>query len=154
VPAKVVCLLAVSILLPACRPNTSGASGVAPTGASQEDELSKEKAAQAAAEAWLSLVDAGNYGQSWTEAADVFKKRVDQAAWERTAEGVRDSLGTMRSRRRRSAQYATSLPGAPDGEYVVLQFDTSFEKKSAGVETVTPMKDPDGHWRVSGYFIQ
>ena len=48
----------------------------------------------------------------------------------------------------------TELPGAPDGEYVVFQFDTQFERKRAAVETVTPMRDPDGSWRVSGYFIR
>ena len=48
----------------------------------------------------------------------------------------------------------TELPGAPDGEYVVFQFDTQFERKRAAVETVTPMCDPDGSWRVSGYFIR
>ena len=25
---------------------------------------------------------------------------------------------------------------------------------ASAVETVTPMKDPDGEWRVSGYFIK
>jgi hypothetical protein len=29
-----------------------------------------------------------------------------------------------------------------------------FENKAAAVETVTPMADPDGAWRVSGYFIR
>jgi hypothetical protein len=37
---------------------------------------------------------------------------------------------------------------------VVLQFDASFEHKASGVETVTPTKDVDGQWRVSGYFIK
>jgi hypothetical protein len=53
-----------------------------------------------------------------------------------------------------SASYQTSLPGAFDGEYVVIQFETSFENKKSAVETVTPMKDKDGRWRVSGYFIK
>lgn len=48
----------------------------------------------------------------------------------------------------------TSLPGAPDGEYVVIQFETSFEKKKSSLETVTPMKEKDGAWRVSGYYIK
>ena len=48
----------------------------------------------------------------------------------------------------------TSLPGAPDGEYVVIQFDTSFTNKKVAVETVTPMKDEDGIWRVSGYYVK
>jgi hypothetical protein len=69
-------------------------------------------------------------------------------------QGVRDPLGKMRSRKVKSATYKTSLPGAPDGEYVVIQYDSSFEHKQAAVETVTPMLDKDGKWRVSGYFIK
>ncbi len=53
-----------------------------------------------------------------------------------------------------SAQYTRTLPGAPDGDYVVIRCETAFQKKKSSVETVTPMKDKDGIWRVSGYFIQ
>ena len=52
------------------------------------------------------------------------------------------------------AQFTKTMPGAPDGEYVILQFDTSFADKKAAIETVTPMKDKDGKWRVAGYFIK
>ena len=65
----------------------------------------------------------------------------------------RGSYGALVSRKLKKAEYRTSLPGAPDGQYVVLQYDSSFEHKKAAVETVTPMKDADGVWRVSGYFI-
>jgi Protein of unknown function (DUF4019) len=67
---------------------------------------------------------------------------------------VRDPLGKVLSRTLKSATYTTSLPGAPDGEYVVIQYDTSFEHKKSAVETITPMLDKDDHWRVSGYFIK
>jgi Protein of unknown function (DUF4019) len=151
---RLVGLVVVSLAVLDC-PTTSAAPGGAdPTGGSHDDEGAKKKAAQTATEAWLSLVDTGTYGQSWNDAADLFKKRVDQATWEKTMAGVRGPLGKMQTRTLRSAHYSTSLPGAPDGEYVVLQFDTSFEKKSASVETVTPMKEPDERWRVSGYFIK
>ena len=53
-----------------------------------------------------------------------------------------------------SKTYAEALPGAPDGKYVVVQYRTSFERKESAVETVTPMLDEDGRWRVSGYFIK
>jgi hypothetical protein len=46
------------------------------------------------------------------------------------------------------------MPGAPDGEYYVIQYDTSFEKKKSAVETITPMVDKEGKWRVSGYYIR
>jgi hypothetical protein len=66
----------------------------------------------------------------------------------------RKPLGMALTREIISKQYMTSLPGAPDGEYVVIQHSTSFENKKSTVETVTPMLDKDNIWRVSGYFIK
>ena len=66
----------------------------------------------------------------------------------------RTPLGSVISRTLKSQQYLTTLPGAPDGEYVVIQFDTSFTNKASALETITPMLDKDGAWRVSGYYIK
>jgi hypothetical protein len=57
------------------------------------------------------------------------------------------------SRKLNSAKFETSMPGAPDGQSVVIRFETSFQRKKSAIETVTPMLDSDGHWRVSGYYI-
>jgi hypothetical protein len=46
------------------------------------------------------------------------------------------------------------MPGAPDGEYVVVQFDTTFENKQTALESVVMMKQSDGSWRVAGYRIK
>lgn len=113
-----------------------------------------EDAAQAAAESWLKLVDEARYAASWEQAAKVFKGALKQADWEQTAAGVRTPLGKLVSRRLKSREYRETLPGAPDGKYVVIQYDTVFANKAAAVETVVPMVDPDGAWRVSGYFIR
>jgi len=110
--------------------------------------------AQTAALAWLALVDAGNYPQSWNTAAAYFRNAVPQSQWVSKVGAVRGPLGAVKSRRVSSSQSTHSLPGAPDGEYVVIQFTTSFEQMADAIETVTPLKDPDGHWRVSGYFIR
>lgn len=114
----------------------------------------KEKAAEQAATQWLAEVDSGKYAQSWTDAASIFKASVNQQQWEKMLQGVRTPLGALVSRKVASAQYTTHLPGVPDGEYVVVQFDSSFANKKSAVETVTPMLDKDGTWRVSGYFIK
>jgi hypothetical protein len=114
----------------------------------------KEKAAQAIAEKWLELIDAGRYGASWTEAATSFKKAFDQPAWEKTLHAARSPLGKVKSRSLESRMFTKTIPGAPEGEYVVITFDTSFAHKRRAIETVTPMKDSDGSWRVSGYLIK
>src|SRR5690606_26485494 len=53
-----------------------------------------------------------------------------------------------------SMNYATELPGAPDGEYVVLEYETTFERKKKGAERVVMMKEPDGSWRTAGYYVR
>ena len=113
-----------------------------------------EKTAQKSAEQWLALVDVGNYAESWKTAAGYFQTAVSQDQWEHSIVAVRKPLGDLVSRKFKSAKYTKSLPGAPDGEYVVLQFDTSFANKKEAVETVTPLLDKDGKWKVSGYYIK
>jgi len=115
---------------------------------------SREAAAESAARAWLALVDAGSYDASWSAAAALFRQKVPQAQWQSAVSGARGPLGALKSRTLQSATLASSLPGAPDGEYVVVQYASSFENKASAIETVTPMKDKDGTWRVSGYFIR
>jgi len=110
--------------------------------------------AVASAGKWLVLVDEGKYAESWTEASELFKNAVKAEEWEKAVLAVRTPLGKLVSRTMKSATYATTLPGAPDGQYIVIEFETVFENKNCAVETVTPMLDKDGQWRVSGYFIK
>ena len=119
-----------------------------------KEEGEREKIAREAADSWLQLVDTGNYDESWEEAAEYLRGAVAKEQFRKSLEGVREPLGKVSTRTVKSAKYFTSLPGAPDGEYVVIQYKSSFEKKKEAIETVTPMKEEDGKWRVSGYYIK
>jgi hypothetical protein len=110
--------------------------------------------ARGAARSWLALVDSGRYGESWTAAASFFRSSIPQQSWEAAVSSVRGPIGPLQSRHFRSATYTRSLPGVPDGEYVVIQYDAQFQNKAAAVETVTPMRESDGSWKVSGYYIR
>lgn len=112
------------------------------------------ESAVSAAESWLAVVDAGDYSESWESSAALFRGAVTKEQWRQAMVASRKPLGSLVSRKVKSTQYSTSLPGAPDGEYVVIQFTASFTNKKSAIETVTPMKDPDGLWRVSGYYIK
>ena len=114
----------------------------------------QQEAAQKAAESWLTLVDKADYVASYDQAASLFKDHVTKDEWTHMVKPVREPLGNVVSRKLQSAQYATRLPGAPDGQYFVIQYDTSFDNKKSALETVVPMRDKDGQWRVSGYTIK
>jgi hypothetical protein len=100
------------------------------------------------------MIDGGRYAESWKEGAAVFKGSITEAGWVAALETLRRPLGGIVSRELISAQHTTTLPGAPDGEYVVIQYRAEFSKKKNAVEMITPMLDEDGTWRISGYYIQ
>lgn len=110
--------------------------------------------AKAAAKGWLKKIDSSSYRASWQTAAALFKAAISAEAWQQTAQTARAPLGEIRSRTESAAAFTKSLPGAPDGQYVVIQFNSKFEKKANATETVTVAQDQDGVWRVAGYFIQ
>ncbi len=110
--------------------------------------------AKAAALSWLPLIDSGAYAESWDESSELFRESLGKAKWETSMTVFRKPFGSVLSREFKSAEYKTSLDGAPDGEYVILQFTTSFANKAAALELVTPKKDSDGVWRVTGYYVK
>ena len=112
-----------------------------------------EVAAAAAVDVWLGLVDDHRLPESWQTAASIFKKAVTQEQWISLMNSRRQPIGKLLSRKNTSKIFTRVVPGAPDGQYVVLQFDTSFENKKTAVETITAMLDVDGQWRVAGYSV-
>lgn len=120
----------------------------------EQDNQQAINAAIETAESWLQLIDEGKYSESWAQAAEYFKKYVSEDQWKTSLEAARKPLGKMLSRKVMNSTYTTQAPGAPDGQYVIIQFNTSFENKASALETVTPMMDSDGRWRVSGYYIK
>jgi hypothetical protein len=113
-----------------------------------------EELAQKSAQAWLSLTDSDKYAEAWQNASQGLKNAIPQNEFIGALTGVREPLGKLLSRKLKSAIYTKQLPGAPDGEYVVIQYETSFADKAAALETATETRDKDGQWRVSGYFIK
>jgi len=115
---------------------------------------SPEDAAQKAAESWLKLMDDGKYGESWDAAAAIFKSAVTREQWAQAAGSVRSAVGKLQSRKLKSREFSATLPGAPAGQYVTIQYDSTFEKKGDALETFVATLDADGTWRAAGYFIK
>ena len=112
-----------------------------------------EKDATDAALAWLALIDQEKYAESWEQSAVPFKKGITAESWAATVKSVRGPMGKLESRELSNRDFMTELPGAPKGEYVIIQFKSRFKNKKNAVETITPMLE-DGKWKVSGYFIK
>ena len=115
-----------------------------------EAQASKELAARAAAEKWLALLDAGDYGKAWDQAAKTFRERVKREQWVESLPKTRGALGAAKSRTVEVSSFKPSLPGMPAGDYVTVRFSTNFEKKNDAQELVTLVLE-DGAWRPLGY---
>ncbi|MBD8530074.1 MULTISPECIES: DUF4019 domain-containing protein [unclassified Massilia] len=128
------------------------ASLVAPTLHAQED--ANVAAAKEAADRWLAAMDAGKTAEAWDEAAPAMQAAVPREAWANAGAQARAPFGAFSARKLVSSVYTRAMPGVPAGEYVVMQYTTDFANRAGAVETVTPMRQPDGSWKVSGYYIK
>src|SRR5208283_4418393 len=113
-------------------------------------DLKNNTGATAAAQAWLALIDDGRYSESWKQASAIVQGAATEQSFANSMETFRKPLGELVSRELKSAQLMTELPGAPDGQYVIMQFETSFANKKSAIETVTFMLEKDGQWKYAG----
>jgi hypothetical protein len=110
--------------------------------------------AQKEARSWLELTDRGDALASWRAAGKQFQNAITADKWDDSLRQVRPPLGALVERTLLSTQFTKSFPGAPDGDYALLAYRSSFAKKTDNRETVTLEHEADGAWRVIGYFIR
>ncbi|EGR1501498.1 DUF4019 domain-containing protein [Vibrio parahaemolyticus] len=100
---------------------------------------------------WLSLIDNQHYDESWDSAGGLFRSQISKGKWATAVSTIRAKVGNLESRRLTMTTSMKSLPNLPDGEYVVIQYQTIFSGKQS-TETLTLSKSKTG-WVVIGYFI-
>lgn len=105
-------------------------------------------------EAWLHQVDRLDADSSWKQASSFFQQQLSREKWENILKSTRAPIGRVLTRRHTVTQYASRLPGIPEGTYALLQFHSSFTNKESTVESVVFSKEPDGHWRALGYSMK
>lgn len=112
------------------------------------------EAAERAYESWVASLDAQDYARSWAEASPVFQEAVSQADWAAAATRVHEALGTVVSRAPLMVTMTSSLDGAPDGQYAIVEYAARYEKVERTVERATLRLDHDGQWRIVGHFVR
>ena len=116
-------------------------------------ELS-QRAARLSAESWGALIDAGRYDDAWTQAAALARTSGNREQWIAGLRDARASMGELQSRILKDASYTDRLPNAPAGEYYVIQYQSIFVNRISANETLVMVLEPDGRWRVAGYYIR
>ncbi len=106
-----------------------------------------------AAYSWLEMIDAGQFEESWTFTSSQFQDKISSTQWTQALNQARTPLGALESRKLKTSTQTNTLPGAPEGEYVVITFTSAFANKDNSTETLTLEKE-DNVWRSFGYFIR
>lgn len=113
-----------------------------------------EAQARTAADAWLALIDAGQYDSTWSIASAYFRAAMPQDQWVATLRNVDTQLGTpTEARGFLAARYTNALPNVPEGDYVVSQYRVRRTEATV-IETVILMRKDGASWQVAGYFVR
>ena len=147
-------IIATAALYPAFHLNSSAQSPATSTVMSAATAPGAVRSPAAiAARAWVLLLDKQRWDASWNAAGTLFQTQMPKEKWATTIETVRQPLGPISSRTVQSATKASSLPGAPDGDYEIIAFRTDFANKHDAIETVVMAREGSA-WKVDGYFIR
>lgn len=145
-----------SSLLPATLPLPAAGQTPAPPAAQSGEQptLNDDREAIEAAQKWLALIDAGRSGDAWDVAAPFLKSAVTRPKWIAGMRDARKPFGKFVSRNATRFARAHSIPGAPDGDYVIVEFETVFANGKRATEHLTWMIEGGDQWRVAGYYIR
>ncbi|RIV83396.1 helix-turn-helix domain-containing protein [Aurantiacibacter zhengii] len=149
-----IAIAAVTLMTGDAPANTEAATANAFEESEDAMPASRDAESMAEAEAFLAEVDAGDWEGSWEVAGAYFQSEASVAEWAAIIDPVRTPLGAVDARSIATVQRASTLPGAPEGEYEVLQFNTQFAGRAEpAIETLIMLQGADG-WQVTGYFIR
>jgi tetratricopeptide (TPR) repeat protein len=105
------------------------------------------------AERWRDLIESGKYGESWDALSIQAKEKITRAQWIAYLEGKRKPLGATKLREPDGDRYFKSLPGFPNHEGMVFQYQVFFLAAGPVAESVGLILEKDGTWKPQGYLL-
>ena len=113
-----------------------------------------ERAAEAAAKSWVTLLDEGKYAQSWEQGSSIFHKGSKQT-WVNAVQQIRGRTGKVVSRELVDARQVTpksesEASKGSNGSFVIVRYRTQFASAPPALEIVTMIKEGDV-WKTMGY---
>jgi len=104
----------------------------------------------AAAKDWTTMIDGGQYEQSYNASSDTLRQKIDQNKWSVLLKTFRDSWGPVVTRKETNHVFRPNGFEGADGQFLVITYDTSFQKVGDLMEVVV-MRWEGGQWKGAGY---
>ncbi|AMV72325.1 hypothetical protein DBW_1973 [Desulfuromonas sp. DDH964] len=112
---------------------------------------SDEAAALQSATAFLALLDQGDIAAAFDATSTYHRSSQQRERWVASIGTQRSFYGPLVNRVASKTVFKDSYPKNPDGDYVVIVFQSSFTHKRQTTEIVAVTADANGQWRVSDY---
>jgi Protein of unknown function (DUF4019) len=136
-------------------PPPASAPGAPSTGSEPvQPTIQDDKEVIAASEKWLAVLDAGKFGPAWDTSSAYLKSVVTRKNWIQEIGAARKPLGKFDHRKAEKFARTHSFPGAPEGDYAIVEFDSTFANGKKATEHIVWTLETGDVWRVSGYFIR
>jgi hypothetical protein len=99
---------------------------------------------------WMNQIDQGQYDESYAAASGEMHDKVPQDRWALILKTLRAPWGPVVNRQQLSHVYKPNGFEGAEGEFLVITYNTSFQKMDAAKEVVV-LRWEDGKWRAAGY---
>jgi hypothetical protein len=116
--------------------------------------LGDDKEAVEFGKKWLELLDAGKSGVAWDSASKQLQSVVKRDAFIAQVRATRKPLGKLESRTAVKFARAHDIPGAPTGDYAIIEFDGKYANGKHLSEQLVWTIEDTGIWRVAGYYYR
>ena len=85
-----------------------------------DPHATEEQAAQRQALGFLGYLDQGRYADSYDYTGMLIRNQADRTSFAQQLQTARAGVGALQQRTLNDVTYSTTVPGAPQGQYVVL----------------------------------
>ncbi len=101
-------------------------------------------------QAWVSEIDQEKYDESYAAASGEMHDKVPQDHWALILKTLRAPWGPVVNRHQLSHVYKPNGYEGAEGEFLVITYNSSFQKLDAAKEVVV-LRWEDNKWRPAGY---
>ncbi len=140
---------------PAAPPAASASPAAPPTSPpAEQPTLRDDHDSIDAGMKWLALVDSGKAGAAWDLASKQLQSAVTRDKFVAAIRDARKPLGNVEGRTAERFARAHELPGAPEGDYVIIEYKARFAKGRELREQLVWAIEDGEIWRVAGYYYR
>jgi len=107
----------------------------------------------AIAETFSATIDDNNYQAAYQSGSKLLHLTSTENQWISEIGRTREVLGTALQRKLKAVKSISTYPGLPDGEYMLVYFETKMEHKEKAAEVLL-VAQIDGAWKVCSYHLK